>query len=261
MIRIKDLQKSYGEKPVLSHFSHDLPDNGIVCLTGASGRGKTTLLRILAGLETADGGNVTGLSGRKIAFVFQEDRLLPWITAQQNIRLAQPAGAKRPVGELLALAGLDSADGQKYPGQLSGGQRRRVAFLRGIAFLEGVENGVLLLDEPFNGLDAEAAGKLCGMLRSLAPQTLVLLVSHQLAPLQALDVSFFSWISRFKRRRGQPLRLFAGTIFDRKTFFFLKTRPIYEIAMNLTFFLLKSVEKFDIMISVENLVFVNKNSK
>ena len=179
MIRIKDLQKSYGEKPVLSHFSHDLPDNGIVCLTGASGRGKTTLLRILAGLETADGGSVTGLSGRKIAFVFQEDRLLPWITAQQNIRLAQPAGAKRPVGELLALAGLDSADGQKYPGQLSGGQRRRVAFLRGIAFLEGVENGVLLLDEPFNGLDAEAAGKLCGMLRSLA------------APLQALDVSFF----------------------------------------------------------------------
>ena len=103
MIRIKDLQKSYGEKPVLSHFSHDLPDNGIVCLTGASGRGKTTLLRILAGLETADGGSVTGLSGRKIAFVFQEDRLLPWITAQQNIRLAQPAGAKRPVGELLAL--------------------------------------------------------------------------------------------------------------------------------------------------------------
>ena len=151
MIRIKDLQKSYGEKPVLSHFSHDLPDNGIVCLTGASGRGKTTLLRILAGLETADGGSVTGLSGRKIAFVFQEDRLLPWITAQ----------------------------------------RRRVAFLRGIAFLEGVKNGVLLLDEPFNGLDAEAAGKLCGMLRSLAPQTLVLLVSHQLAPLQALDVSFF----------------------------------------------------------------------
>ena len=72
---------------------------------------------------------------------------------------------------------------------------------------------------------------------------------------------FFSWISRFKRRRGQPLRLFAGTIFDRKTFFFLKTRPIYEIAMNLTFFLLKSVEKFDIMIYVENLVFANKNSK
>ena len=86
MIRIKDLQKSYGEKPVLSHFSHDLPDNGIVCLTGASGRGKTTLLRILAGLETADGGSVTGLSGRKIAFFkrtvcclgLQPSRIFAW---------------------------------------------------------------------------------------------------------------------------------------------------------------------------------------
>ena len=72
---------------------------------------------------------------------------------------------------------------------------------------------------------------------------------------------FFHGSVVLKGEGGQPLRLFAGTIFDRKTFFFLKTRPIYEIAMNLTFFLLKSVEKFDIMISVENLVFVNKNSK
>ena len=256
MIRIKDLQKSYGEKPVLSHFSHDLPDNGIVCLTGASGRGKTTLLRILAGLETADGGSVTGLSGRKIAFVFQEDRLLPWITAQQNIRLAQPAGAKRPVGELLALAGLDSADGQKYPGQLSGGQRRRVAFLRGIAFLEGVENGVLSRLMGWMRRRPESFAECCDRLRRKRSSCWSAIswrrCRHWMFP-------FFSWISRFKRRRGQPLRLFAGTIFDRKTF--LKTRPIYEIAMNLTFFLLKSVEKFDIMIYVENLVFVNKNSK
>ena len=68
---------------------------------------------------------------------------------------------------------------------------------------------------------------------------------------------FFPWISQLKGE-GATLRLLQGTIFDRKTFFFLKTRPIYEIAMNLTFFLLKSVEKFDIMIYVENLVFVNK---
>ncbi|MEI3035502.1 MAG: ATP-binding cassette domain-containing protein [Oscillospiraceae bacterium] len=77
MIRIKDLQKSYGEKPVLSHFSHDLPDNGIVCLTGASGRGKTTLLRILAGLETADGGSVTGLSAAKLRLFFKRTVCCP----------------------------------------------------------------------------------------------------------------------------------------------------------------------------------------
>ena len=104
MIRIQNLQKAYGKKKVLDHFSCELPDHGVVCLTGASGRGKTTLLRILAGLEPADGGRITGMDGRKIAFVFQEDRLLPWITAEQNIRLARPAGAKRSVRELLSLA-------------------------------------------------------------------------------------------------------------------------------------------------------------
>ena len=192
MIRIQNLQKAYGEKKVLDHFSCELPDHGVVCLTGASGRGKTTLLRILAGLEPADGGRITGMDGRKIAFVFQEDRLLPWITAEQNIRLAQPAGAKRSVRELLSLAGLEAADGAKHPGQLSGGQKRRVAVLRGVGFLEDAADGILLLDEPFNGLDEAAAGRICQILRMLPPQTLTLLVSHQLAPIQGLNVSFFS---------------------------------------------------------------------
>ena len=181
MIRIQNLQKAYGEKKVLDHFSRELPDHGVVCLTGASGRGKTTLLRILAGLEPADGGRITGMDGRKIAFVFQEDRLLPWITAEQNIRLAQPAGAKRSVRELLS-----------HPGRLSGGQRRRVAVLRGVGFLEDAADGILLLDEPFNGLDEAAAGRICQILRMLPPRTLTLLVSHQLAPIQGLNVSFFS---------------------------------------------------------------------
>ena len=192
MIRIQNLQKAYGKKKVLDHFSRELPDHGVVCLTGASGRGKTTLLRILAGLEPADGGRITGMDGRKIAFVFQEDRLLPWITAEQNIRLAQPAGAKRSVRELLSLAGLEAADGAKHPGQLSGGQRRRVAVLRGVGFLGDAADGILLLDEPFNGLDEAAAGRICQLLRMLPPQTLTLLVSHQLAPIQGLNVSFFS---------------------------------------------------------------------
>ncbi|MDD3192797.1 MAG: ATP-binding cassette domain-containing protein [Oscillospiraceae bacterium] len=191
MIQVENLQKSYDGRRVLDRFSLTLPDSGVVCLAGASGRGKTTLLRLLSGLEQPDSGSVEGLAGRKMAFVFQEDRLLPWVTAAQNIRLAQPPGAKRPVQDLLALAGLD-LEGKKYPDQLSGGQRRRVAFLRGIAFLEGAADGVLLLDEPFNGLDADASEKICRMIRDLPPQTLTVLVSHQLAPLNGLEASFFS---------------------------------------------------------------------
>ena len=93
---------------------------------------------------------------------------------------------------MLSLAGLEAADGAKHPGQLSGGQRRRVAVLRGVGFLEDAADGILLLDEPFNGLDEAAAGRICQILRMLSPQTLTLLVSHQLAPIQGLNVSFFS---------------------------------------------------------------------
>lgn len=193
MIRIENLQKSYGGRPVLDRFSMTLPDKGIVCVTGESGRGKTTLLRILSGLEPPDSGDILGLGGRKIAYVFQEDRLLPWITAAQNIRLVQPPDRENlPPQALFARAGLEPELAGRYPGQLSGGQRRRVAFLRGIAFLSDAPDGVLLLDEPFNGLDSAAAQKLCEMLLVLPPGVLTVLVSHQTAPLRDLPVTYFS---------------------------------------------------------------------
>lgn len=77
MIQIKDLQKSYGEKPVLSHFSHDLPDNGIVCLTGASGRGKTTLLRILAGWKPRTAAALPDCPAAKLRLFFKRTVCCP----------------------------------------------------------------------------------------------------------------------------------------------------------------------------------------
>lgn len=130
-------------------------------------------------------------AGKSLSF-FRRTGCCPGLRQSRISAWAQPAGAKRSVRELLSLAGLEAADGAKHPGQLSGGQRRRVAVLRGVGFLEDAADGILLLDEPFNGLDEAAAGRICQILRMLPPQTLTLLVSHQLAPIQGLNVSFFS---------------------------------------------------------------------
>ena len=99
MIELSGVTVRFGARTALSNFSARLPDEGTVALRGASGAGKTTLLRVLAGLLRPDAGTVTGLAGRRIGFVFQEDRLLPWRTALQNVALvsdeARAKGAEK----------------------------------------------------------------------------------------------------------------------------------------------------------------------
>ena len=87
MIELQNLSLRFGEKQVLSDLQAVWPDSGTVLLRGASGSGKTTLLRVLAGLLLPDAGAVRGLKGRRIAMVFQENRLLPWRTALENVEL------------------------------------------------------------------------------------------------------------------------------------------------------------------------------
>ncbi len=191
MPEVKNLTKSFGEKRVFNNLSMSLPDAGVVLITGASGSGKTTLLKIMSGLERPDSGAVEGLTGRKISVVFQDDRLLPWLTAMQNICVVNDV-EDCDIDLLLSSVGLKKDEADKFPYQLSGGQRRRVAFLRGVNFLRGEQNGVLLLDEPFNGLDLVAAGMVCRVVESLPTDFLTVIVSHQTAPLDGMDISFFS---------------------------------------------------------------------
>ena len=94
MISVHELSLSFGEKKVLDHFSMEFPQVPILGLTGPSGCGKTTLLRILAGLETPYSGSVSGISPDQVAFLFQEDRLLPWRTSGQNISDVLPRHRK-----------------------------------------------------------------------------------------------------------------------------------------------------------------------
>ena len=147
-MKIQHLCKSFDGRVVLDHVSLTLESGGTACLMAPSGRGKTTLLRCIAGLERPDSGQITDLPER-IGYVFQEDRLCDGFSAVDNIRLV--TGRAMDEGEIcrhLKELGLADSLGQPVR-ELSGGMRRRVSIGRAVCF----GAGLLLLDEPFNGLD------------------------------------------------------------------------------------------------------------
>ncbi|HPU59111.1 MAG TPA: ATP-binding cassette domain-containing protein, partial [Candidatus Avimonas sp.] len=145
-VSLIDVSYSYdGQKKVLDGFSFEFPEKGAVCLMGPSGCGKTTLLRILAGLERPQRGTVEGISGKKPSYVFQENRLLPWLTAVENVAVAAAGENKHSEAEsLLKRMGLAGSE-HKYPKELSGGMKKRVSIARALA----AKGDFLILDEPF----------------------------------------------------------------------------------------------------------------
>lgn len=154
-----------------------------VAVVGPSGAGKTTLLKIIAGLDAAFDGAVTRERSTRVGFVFQEPRLLPWLSVADNLRLVQPELTEADIEAGLAKVGLPGT-AAKYPLHLSGGMQRRVALLR--AFL--IKPELLLLDEPFISLDAPTAESLYRVLDSLRADVMptTLLVTHDLREALAL---------------------------------------------------------------------------
>jgi ABC-type nitrate/sulfonate/bicarbonate transport system ATPase subunit len=176
MLEIQNASKSWGSRKVLDCFSVQFPERGNICLFGPSGCGKTTLFSCLAGVETLDSGRIVGLEGRKAAVVFQEDRLLPWLTAAENIA-AVLSGAKqerlREAELWLNRVGL-GGEGEKLPAQLSGGMQRRVALARTLAF----DGDLFLLDEPFQRLDSENRDRMAELLLKGTENRLRIFISH-----------------------------------------------------------------------------------
>ena len=170
LLEIEKISFSYGEKMILRDFSLKLGKGERICLSGVSGSGKTTLFRLISGLEKPDSGRIS-LNGN-IACLFQEDRLLPWYTAEGNLTLfgATPERAS----ELLSSLGIPLEDQKKFPRELSGGMNRRVAIARTI--ITGGE--ILLLDEPFSGLDEATRKRAADVLMKAFQSAAVIMITH-----------------------------------------------------------------------------------
>jgi NitT/TauT family transport system ATP-binding protein len=161
---------------ILHDFDLRIEAGQMLALVGPSGIGKTTLLHMAAGLEQADRGSVDAGPGCRVGMVFQQPRLLNWVSVERNIALAAEAAGVNPrVGQAL-LAEIGLADyGAAFPLALSGGQRQRVALARAFA----VQPEIVLLDEPFSAVDALTARRLRLLLQDLwRDEPTGLLVTH-----------------------------------------------------------------------------------
>jgi sulfonate transport system ATP-binding protein len=181
--------KSFGGNPVLANLDLHIPPGQFVAVVGRSGGGKTTLLRLVAGLETPDSGTIAldgiprhGLQ-RDVRLMFQDARLLPWQRLLGNVGIARGPDWRERARGLLAEVGLSGREND-WPYTLSGGQRQRVALARALV----TEPGILLLDEPFGALDALTRTEMHRLLIRVWQQHgfTALLITHDVAEAVAL---------------------------------------------------------------------------
>lgn len=186
MLVLDKISIGYGGAPLLTGFSLTVEAGETVCLTAPSGIGKTTLLRTAAGLLPPIAGRVEN-SFSRTAFAFQEERLLPWLSTEQNLLFTLPGGASRQEAlNWLELLELPNASWSKRPAELSGGMQKRVNLARALA----TDPDLLILDEPFNSLD-EGLARRCWekiLLWQKRKHAAILAVSHSLELFQAARI-------------------------------------------------------------------------
>ena len=191
MLRVRDLAVGYGAEPVIEGVNLEVAPGKFVSLVGPSGSGKTSILRAVSGLLTPRSGGIElNGSSDSLGFLFQDDALLPWRTARENVALGlrirklPTKAAESEADAWLARLGLEGF-GARFPHELSGGQRKRVA----IAQILALKPKLLLMDEPFASLDAIVRTRITQELLNWVEREhlSVLLVTHDLE--EALTVS------------------------------------------------------------------------
>lgn len=183
-IAIKNKFYPNSDSVVLKDVTFKAKPGEFIAIIGPSGCGKTTLLNMLSGLEEANGQKLLynsktllDNSEYQLGYVFQQPRLMPWLTVTENLQLVLPSAQQKKIDTLLTQVGL-AGKGDYYPKQLSGGMQRRVAIARAFS----VNPDLILLDEPFNSLDAPTAAKLRLLLVNLCKScdSTVVFVTHDL---------------------------------------------------------------------------------
>lgn len=174
MIIFKDISKSYGNKIVLKNFNIDIREGQTTFVLGKSGSGKTTFSKIVLGLEKIDAGEISGLDGKKISVVFQEDRLMENMTIGSNFKMTVDSHINRKqIVEKMKKIGLFQPLETKIS-ELSGGMKRRISILR--AFL--IEFDLIVMDEPFRGLDEETKEKVMNFVIQNIKGKTAIIITH-----------------------------------------------------------------------------------
>lgn len=176
-IEIQHLEKRFEEKVLFTNYSDKFDSSAIQCIKGVSGRGKSTLLKMISGILPPDKGQIIYDNQLSMAFSFQDIRLLPWLTVEENVWLtARGKDAYQNIEELLKKAGLWT-ERNRFPHEISGGQQRRAGLVRALAS----QSDILLLDEPLNGLDDELKKEIMSLITEVTfrNHTLVIWATHE----------------------------------------------------------------------------------
>lgn len=182
-INIRNLTKKYGKKEIFKNFSLEIETGKVTALMGKSGFGKTTLIRILMGLEKYDEGKIKGLENQKISTVFQEDRLCENLSAITNISIVcEKETSIREISAELEKIGLKESQNKPVK-TLSGGMKRRVAIIRCIM----AKSDIIIFDEPLKGLDEITKKNVIRYLKEKIRGKTVIIVTHDIEEARQLD--------------------------------------------------------------------------
>ncbi len=182
MLKFEHLTVRYDRQTVIEDVSFSFPEGCVIAMTGASGIGKTTLLNVIAGFKQPHRGRMRS-TYQAPAYIFQEPRLFPWMTALENVTMV--CNDSQRAKKLLEALFPDSDVSEKYPEELSGGMKQRVSIARALAY----DSDLLLMDEPFKGLDADTRKKVSRFLFEAVRGKTVLMVTHDQEDLQYCDYS------------------------------------------------------------------------